>query len=396
MTSFFHDLEDQLRTAARERTTAAHPGGEAVRLPSRRRRRWLAGGARLAPVALAVGVALAVLVGALVLLGHRGGNAAGVPAARPASHGIATLVRNTPPPQLHRELILIGNATRKVLSSPACRVTQPLTAPQIHQAPGAALLSTLGVLRRPATAADRLAPRFTSMAGAGVSVYAGAARRVGTAGRTTYYLVPVRRDPAAAFPSARCFVLQQAALEKALPHAAPALRGPTRELDQAFLAHDRSLAAMPPADGVCVVTVQGGGSGSACLDTVPEIRHGVIPGDDNGTFAGIAPDGVTSVTLSFPAMAGHRGRSFTAPVHDNLYAAHAGSSEPLRAGSPVVTWRARGGHVLRTYSEPSPMSVQQVCKQHPSACAAMVLASAPLTSSRSSSTGKLQKVPYQR
>ncbi len=158
MTSFFSDLEDQLRAAAREHTSGTSaPSPQKPPRPGPRRR-WLASGARLVPVGLAVAVALAVLVGALVLLGHRGGQSPAGPAAHPAN-GIAALIQHTPTPQLHRELALMGAATKKVLGSPACHVAETFTAHQIHGRPGQDLLSTLGVLRRPATAADRAGGR---------------------------------------------------------------------------------------------------------------------------------------------------------------------------------------------------------------------------------------------
>lgn len=367
MTSFFHDLEDQLRTAAREHTSGTGaPSPQKPPRPGRRRRR-LASGARLVPVGLAVAVALAVLVGALVLLGHRGGQSPAGPPAHPAN-GIAALIQHTPTGQLHRELALMGAATKKVLGSPACHVAETFTAHQIHGRPGQDLLSTLGVLRRPATAADRLAADESSPAGPGMSVYAGATRRIARIGGNAYYIVPIRQDPAGGFPSARCFALQKSALAQALPKAPAALREPTQALQAAFIAYDSGLAAKPPVDGICLVTVQGHGSGMECGDTSAEIRHGVPPADDNGRFSAVVPDGVASVTLSFPAAGGQRARSLTTTVHNNFYAVEAGASAPFKPGSPTVIWRSEDGRVLHTFSQPEPASVKQVCRQHPEAC----------------------------
>jgi hypothetical protein len=46
-----------------------------------------------------------------------------------------------------------------------------------------------------------------------------------------------------------------------------------------------------------------------CSVTADEIRYGLFPSDDNGTFSGPVPDGVASVTLSFAAAAGRHARS---------------------------------------------------------------------------------------
>jgi hypothetical protein len=368
MTSFFSDLEDQLRAAAREHTSGA--GAPSPQKPPRpgRRRRWLARGARLAPVGLAVAVAVGVLVGALALLGHRGGQAPGAPATHPAANGMAALMQHTPAPQLHRELALMTAATMKVLTSPACHVPETFRTHQIHATPSRALLSALAVLRRPATGTDRLAADEASPPGPGMSVYAGATRRVARIRGSSYYIVPIRQDPAGGLPSARCFALQEAALAQALPNAPAALRKPTRELQAAFIAYDTGLAAKPPVDGVCIVTVQGHGSGMGCAQTAAEIRQGVLPSDDNGRFSGIAPDGVASVTLSFPAVPGQRAPSVTATVHNNFYAIEPGAFAPFKPGSPSVIWRSADGHVLHTFSEPEPGSLKRLCRQHPEVC----------------------------
>ena len=227
MTSFFHDLEEQLRSAARRQTSGAGEASPDMPVhspPPRRRWRWLAGGARALPVAVAVAVTLAVVVGALVLHGHRGGQSPTPPASGGGGNAFATLILKTPKAQLQRELALMGAATKTVQRSAACRVAQPRTAPQIHGVPGQALLSTLGALRRPASAADRRARGSISVMGPGVAVYAGAARRVATIAGTRYYIVPIRQDPAAGVPSRRCFALQKAVLVKALPTFPEALR----------------------------------------------------------------------------------------------------------------------------------------------------------------------------
>lgn len=397
MTSFFHDLEEQIRAAAHQRVSGPDTQPDPARRPGPARRgprRWLAGGARAVPVLAAVAVTLAVVVGALVLLGHRGGQAPAPPAAGGPSNPFAAIILNTPKAQLKRELALMAAATRSVQASAACRVPEPRTPPQIHRLPGQALLSTLGVLRRPATAVDRLPHGSMSEMGPGVAVYAGAARRAARIGGTSYYLVPIRQDPAGGIPSARCFALQRAALAKALPTFPQPLRSPVHRLQAALLAYDTSLAAQPPTDAVCEVTAQRNGGGMACSTTVDQIRHGMFPEDDNGVLSGLVPDGVASVRLSLP------GRSAVAIVHGNYYVVDVGISDPSKLARTTISWRAADGHVLRTYAEPLPSSVRQLCRRRPDACLrAVALAGGSgeqMSASSSSASATTQAAPTPR
>lgn len=383
MTSFFHDLEDQLRTAARERTGAAGAPGDGPGRPPRHKPRrgprgWLAGSARALPVAVAVAVTLIVLVGALVLLGHRGGQSASAPASGGAANAFAALIARTPPSRLSHEYALLGAVSSKVRlgacrQTLASRVAQANRVSEIHGVPARALLSTLGVLRRPATAADRLPESSLPMHGQGLSVYAGATRRAARIGQTSYYFVPVREDLAASLPSARCLAMENAAMTRALPTFPAALRGDMRVLIAAFIAYERDLAAKPSVDAICQVAQQRNGGGMSCSDTADQIRHGLFPEADNGTFTGLVPDGVASVTLSFPAAAGGSARSVSAKVHGNVYAVHVGASQTIRPGSPTIRWRAADGRVLKTYAEQAVTSVRQLCRQHPAACLPAVL-----------------------
>jgi hypothetical protein len=401
MTSFLKDLEDQLRTAAHQRTSGGHAPAEPPQPDPPRRgrgpRRWLAGGARALPVAIAVAVTVAVLVGALVLLGHRGGQSPTSPASGGPGDAFARLILNTPKARLRRELELMATATRKVQGNSACRIAQPRTVAQIHRAPGQQLLSTLGVLRRPPSAADRLPAGSMSGMGPGVAAYAGAARRAATIGGTSYYIVPIRQDPASDLPSSECLALERAALDKALPTFPESLRSPIRQLSATVIAYEASLAAKAPNDAVCEVTVQHNGGGISCGESVDQIRRGLFPDDDNGTSSGLVPDGVASVTLSFPAAAGRTARSVSATVHGNVYAAATGISGPLKPGSPTIVWHASDGHVLRTYSVDSPASLRALCREHPDTCIGAVLVegstgqrSASSSSSSASATATTQ------
>ena len=392
MTSFFSDLEAQLRTAAHQRTAGAPatpgtPGTPEPGKPGRPRRRWLAGGARLLPVAAAVAVTLAVVVGALVLLGHGHPPARSAPASHPPSGGMAAVIGSTPPKLLAREFGFMAAATKQVLASPACRPRQPTGVQIIHGTPGRSLLSILGVLRRPATPADKLSPDLLG-SGLGDSVYAGHLRRARVLDGTSYYVAPARDDPAARFPSAACFAKQAAALELYLPKIPAALRAPTRELQTRLIAYDRHLASTPPQDALCFVTTSRNSGTSECGVTAAQIRAGQGLSGSQDVFSGVVPDGVASVTLRFPPSSPRPASSVTAAVRGNVYIVHvAGAGKSSAVVVPTIIWRAADGHVLKTINEPNPAKIARLCRQRPVTClAASGAAYADGSSSSSSST----------
>jgi hypothetical protein len=334
-------------------------------------------------VAISVAVAVAVLVGALVLLGHRREHSTPTP---PAGQSIGALIEHTPPAQLRRELNYIAVASREAERSDACPVpaARRISQTQIHRPPGSALLSTLRVLRRPRTANDAPPPGALT----GGNVYAGATRRALVAGGTTYYIVPERDDPAAELPSSRCLTLHTAALHRALPHIPKALRAQTVALQAAIIAVERGLVARGPQDIICVVTHSRNAGGSTCGTTVAQIQHGIAPDDDQGTFSAVVPDGVATVTLRFPAARGHAARSVTADVHGNVYAVRIAGESPAgrQALSPVAIWRSAQGTVIRTVTQPSPAAAAKFCREHPVQCLQLSLSQSSGQSSASSSS----------
>ena len=237
----------------------------------------------------------------------------------------------------------MGAATKKVLGSPACHVAETFTAHQIHGRPGQELLSTLGVLRRPATAADRLAADESSATGPGSpSTRSDATDRPDRGERVLHRAHPA--GPAGGVPSARCFALQKSALAQALPKAPAALRSADASAPAAFIAYDSGLAAKPPVDGdLRGDGASDNGSGMACGETPTEIRHGgSSPPMTTAGSAAVVPDGVASVTLSFPAAGGQRARSLTTTVHNNFYAVEAGAHCAVQ-GRLTHRHLARGG-----------------------------------------------------
>ena len=312
MTSFFSDLEGQLRTAARARagahTPEAHPAEGHPPTPVPRKRGRLARGLHALPVLAAVAVAIAVVVGALlVLVPGRGHPPSPTP---PAGGGLGAILGGRLDARTERELRYIAQATRAVQESAACRTRIPSHAQLIHARPSQALLSILGVLRRPATPADHLA---SGQLDAGAPVYAGYIRRALRAAGTSYYIY-VEHDNGAEFPSDRCLTREVDAVNRALPTIPASLRAPTQTLEARLVAYERRLKALPRQDTVCFVAQARNGGDSSCGASVLQLENGVPPSGLLDTLSGLVPDGVASVTLRFAPRRGHPARSYTAPI----------------------------------------------------------------------------------
>jgi hypothetical protein len=356
---FFDELEAQLRSAAHGEVGA--PG--APDAPRARRRRWPRLGrwpARfdLAPV-LATVVVVLVVGAALVLLGRGGHQPSPPPASPPPHSGLLALVEKTPQKQLRREFSYISAATKTVLNSPACAVLQQSQGSFIHGTPDPTLLSLVGVLRRPATPADQLS---RGILGGIPEVYAGSARRAFSAGGETYYVAVAALDEAASEPPARCFTLQARALAAYLPKIPAALRDQTQALQAGYIDYFRNLVAHAPRDEVCLADVGRSDNGASCGFPATEIKDGVPPNDNNGVFSGVVPDGVASITLTFPAARGRPARSLTGRVRNNVYAIPAGS-EGESPAQPGVTWRSADGRVLKSVPVPTAAAERAVCRQ---------------------------------
>jgi hypothetical protein len=363
MTSFFHDLEDQLRRAAQQRASGADvPGGApAPPEPQRRRHRgWLAGGARALPALVAVAVALAVLLGALVLLGHRGGN----PPTPPASGGLGAILSGQSPATTERELRYIAQATRSVEDSAACPQRTPDRVRLIHARPSPGLLGVLGVLRRRPTSADHLA---THLLNAGAPVYAGYVRRAFHAAGASYYIY-VQQDSGAEYPSDHCLTLQLDAVTRALPTIPAPMRGPTHTLETRLVAYERKLKAVPRQDTLCFAVQTHNGGSSQCGATLSQIENGVAPAGLGDLVSGVVPDGVASVTLRFPAGGGYPARTDTAIVHANVYVVRVPGAYSGDGENPTAIWHAADGRTLKVTTPPLAAAARRACDRHPVEC----------------------------
>lgn len=323
--------------------------------PPRPWRRWL----RSAPVLAATLVALAVVGGALVLVGRGHGPASG---SRPPGGGIGALIAHTPKRRLDRELGYVFTATEGVGNSKACRDQQPSRGSYIQGSPGSDLLSILGVLRRPATPADRFNPGRVQPI---PDVYRAYVRRAFSAGGVSYYIVPARGNSDAAIPSDRCVGLEATALNRSLQRIPATLRQPTREIGTAYIAYLRVLASEATQNTICLLSATENGSGGPCGLSAKGIETGFATenslGTPVGTFSGVVPDGVATVTLMLPAIGRQPAHAVTTRVEGNVYAVHA-SGLSRSTVSPTVIWRSPKGRVLERFSTSNAATLARVCK----------------------------------
>jgi hypothetical protein len=380
MSSFFDQLEAQLRAAARSRT-GTDPDPDPTAAPARRSRwSWLRAGLRGAPVAVAVGTTVVIVVAALVFLGRGKGPASPTPASHPAPSAGWTPYASLIAAWAHaprQELRYLNQAENAALRAPACRGSEqgPQALPNIHGTPSRSLLSQLAILRRPATAADRVPA--SSLQGIG-GMYIGAARLALRTGGASYYLVPAKSDPRAGQPGPACLAARRAALHRLLPGIPASMRAGALKLQADQIAAEQSMFSRPAQDMVCFVVVGHNYGSTSCGETAAQLRNGQLPqasgsGSGSGQFtqAGIVPDGVATVAVTW-ATPGHHHVTMTALTHDNVYV----MSAPPNGAVSAMTWRAADGRVVKVVSGHTGANVTRLCRQRrsPKCIAALALA----------------------
>jgi hypothetical protein len=201
-------------------------------------------------------------------------------------------------------------------SSPASCTSRAL-----QGAPSKSLLSILGVLRRPATAADAVG----GIAGRGLirDVFVHYIRRARVVAGSPYYIYPVVIGGCG-----------------------------TREKPHEGI---MELATNVDLGGGAIGGSGGGGGTAAGIEQGQEASSGPPGSSTSATLTIVVPDGVASVTLRYPA--GHAsGYSpkisppFTITVGpvENLVVVTVPRSSPLQQGTMV--WRAANGHIIRTFN----------------------------------------------
>jgi hypothetical protein len=363
MTRFFEDLEAQLHAAARAQTGA---GGEP---DPPRRGGWLRRVARSAPVAVAIVITVAVVVVALTLHGrhhaatpHRTASAAhraAKPAARQGSSSVSfgTSVAGVATPVSPRQAQAFKFITPidvKVLGSKACRLPKAPPTTFSQGSPSAALLSLLGVLRRPATPQDKLTvpgvPRGIYPV-PGQDVYVRYVRRARVTDGVSYYVIPVGRMLELPETSQRCVAAQENALRNRLAQIPAAERALTVAFQQQLLSQQLRTQKRAQQEGVCLMTVGANQGGGACGYSLSEIEHGGSLQSTGPDWSGVVPDGVASITLRAPARKGIPALDVTSDVVGNVFVVHATSAQVMQ-DAPTEIWRSAQGTIIKTISPP--------------------------------------------
>jgi hypothetical protein len=320
-----------------------------------------------AGVGAAAAVAAAVIVLLVVGIGPHHHTTIGGGPTSPPPHGTGPLLPTNPTKRQLREEQYLNEAFTTLSSRDhACSLTNLSTnrKPTIsHGSPSQALLSLLGVLRRPATTTDRLPARITyhpykrdptgsipPLKGVYVRYIRRARWRYGAG----YYIVPAANANDGIRPMpARCYPALRASMAHELNKIPPDLRAGTRKLEPRFINQIRARSL--PAEGVCLVTLNRSGNGGSCIDgyTLADIKlgHTVSSGGPTGVDVvyGLVPDGVATVTLRY------RTGSITAPAINNVFIARDRHQHLPNYGIPKeLIWRAANHTVIKTITNPPP------------------------------------------
>lgn len=237
--------------------------------------------------------------------------------------------------------------------------------------PSSAMLSTLPILRRPATAADQLPGgllsrgrrTFAFQAG---EVYVRHVRLARVAEGGSFYLVPagrLGRPPLSAAVAGRCYRLEVAALRASLPSVPPSERAATRRYGDANYALGRyNEETSSVHEGVFLVTTRNNAIGIDGGQSPSTIRQsGMLGGGGGGTppspivMDGIVPPGVATVTLTFPA-ARHGTQSLpalhaTGDVVNDVFVIPIPSLFERGAWPATAIWRSASGTIIKTVNE---------------------------------------------
>jgi hypothetical protein len=368
-----HDqLERQLRASVARQRTARGRGP--------RPQRWSRGVSALM-IAATTAVALAVTGIALLALHHGRppSSTPAVPATTTTAHPrIGPRPRDPGPIPKDVDDAVVANSWNTAWRQ------DPTCAPHARRGPGAGvsdgtpsatMLSTLPILRRPATSADHLPANFYFHAGGRLvvlaaqdgDVYIRYVRRVRVAQGRTFYLVPVTRIGRPPLPPAkadRCYRLEVAALTAQLPTVPTPERAPTRRYGLAEFALGRyNLETSTVHDGVALIeqNINGGGGGGGVESLASIAQGGQLGGGGGGKppvpiiLDGIVPTGVASVTLHFPAM--HHGRhhlpalNATGKVIDNVFIIPIPTLFKRGGWPTTATWRSTTGKLIKTINE---------------------------------------------
>jgi len=364
MTTFFDDLEAQLHTAARAQIAVNNAALPPRPSPVRSTLRNL-------PVLLAIGTSVVVAALALILIRHAPSGSPIKPSGGtpPSASGPATFphLSRRQRQQIDYVMKAVGATDRQdqACSPLPLGVGDPGRNPSLsQQSPGAATVAALGVLRRPATVADRLPPRIIgappnqhvypdgtipAVHGVYVRYIRKARHRFGA----NFYLVPAENVNWRPPLPARCYREQISALRQELPQIPNSRRAGIFALQRIYI--DYQQRSTEPYPGVCLLALNGTGNGDGDCGaggSLSQIDNGqaVAGGAPTGAevYYGIAPDGVHSITFTFYSKYVHH--PVTALVIDNVFIVrnYRGRLGPIA----TETWRDARGRAIKVIHKP--------------------------------------------
>jgi hypothetical protein len=299
----------------------------------------------------------------------------GTAVAHPSTGHVANTQRDRA--VLKRERIavkLINRATQRVRRDhrscrPSFRVGSRPTFTDAR--PSDALLDALGVLRRPATDADRLdlSALFLPFARNIYENWIHVATAVD--GHQFFVVVAQERLRVPPLPR-RCIALENEELDRLLQDSDAAVQRVAHRIKERVDRTEHPKGGFEPAEAIFLFdrTADGGlGGGGGGVDLRWFLRHGLFASSGtNGrsTVSGLLPDGVASVDFTFARSVSRgpyrdpktypRAISLTAQVQDNVVAFDVDRPGPGAFPTQMV-WRRADGSVLRRIGRRSEVNV---------------------------------------
>lgn len=245
--------------------------------------------------------AAAMIAAGTILLALTGGGGGSQP-------GGASVPQGRPPSQAAR------------LSPAACTSA---TSKVLQGAPSKSLLSILGVLRRPATAADAL-PRTYAAQGVGSDAFVHYIRRTRVVRGSTYYIYPA------------------------------ILGGCRGHAHQGIMHLDTNIDLGAGSIGA----TGGGGATATNIEQGRAVGTGPPGSSTSATITMIVPDGVTKVTLRYPTgrASGYSPKvspAFTittTPINNQVVVSVPRSGGGGAIHQVMMIWRAANGHITKTFN----------------------------------------------
>lgn len=331
--------------------------------PATRRRRLPRPTLRSVGALTAVLVALAIVAGALIALGHQPHNPSPSPGGSPLPAAPPVSVRPHLSPTESRYITAASRTT--AARDHACR---NVTTPELtNGSPSRALTSRFAILRRPPTAAGRLRRLLHDRhaygparnEGVGQELYLNQIRLARTAFGARFYVIPAENVSGARGVPARCRHEQVVALNHHVSRLPRHQRNQIAAAQTRYLAYLRYLARHPA--GVCATFVPAGArrldlaDNLGCATLADFGRWGVLADADAvlphaTVFWTVVPDGVAKVTWGFATGTG----GLKHPVHltarpvNNVAIAKVPYSTPHRSGFPsIIELTSANGDVIK-------------------------------------------------